>query len=181
MLRDACGCLPSTSALGRADTCEHTRSGRRNLFLLSLCDRRHKRAPRDYKSPLFGAVDTYGDVQRRVQSEKRHGIEQEGHNSWGSLICSAEGGISHNRHGQRVFCTCDVLPPGCSAKRKTSVRYKFSFAKGYFPSLKEKQIPRVLSDTNGSTAKKSICFFLLLFSTKSFDPRQGGGKKNPFP
>lgn len=73
-------------------------------------------------------------------------------------------------------------PLGCSANRKTSVRYKFSLAKGHFPSLKEKQIPlsvlRVLSDMNGSTAKKPHLFLLLLLPAISFDPKQGGGKKS---
>lgn len=180
--RDMCECLPSTSVLSWSDTCICTRSGRRHSCL-SVWNRRYKGAPWDYKSPLFRTVDRYGDMQRQAWSERHCSLEQAG--VWlprnPPLLW---GGRNFAQVGMtRAFLYMWCAPLGCLANRKTSVCYKFSLAKGHFPSLKEKQIPlsvlRVLSDMNGSTAKKPHLFLLLLLPTIPFDPRQGGGKKIP--
>lgn len=147
---------------------------------LSVWDRRYKGAPWDYKSPLFSTAHTYWDMQRQAWSEKHRSLDKREHGSQGALFCFEEGGISHRSAWPECFLYMRCAPLGCLANRKTSVRYKFSLAKGHFLSLKEKQIPLsvlwVLSYMNGLTAKKKHLFLLLLLPAILFDPRWVGGE-----
>lgn len=170
-----CECLPSTSVLGWSDTCICTRSG--------------------IPASPFGTGGTKGIPgiinrhfsQQPIHTETCKGrlevksttlLNKREHGSRGALFCSEEGGISHRSAWPERFLYMRCAPLGCLANRKTSVRYKFSLAKGHFLSLKEKQIPLsvlwALSDMNGLTAKKKHLFLLLLLPAILFDPRRGG-------
>lgn len=119
----------------------------------------------------------YRDVQRRAQSEKLRGIEQEGHNSWGTL-CFGEGGILHDRHGQRVFCTGDVLPRGIRPREKLLYAINSASQEAISPLLRRNKSCEWSQTQMARLPRKASVFFFLSFQLNRLIQGREGEKKS---